>query len=70
MIRQTQRLVLRMPEERDLDFVTALFALPELVAHRTRRRILRLKVSDGSRVIGRTGACTGSGVGRLKPKAG
>ncbi|MBN8949193.1 MULTISPECIES: GNAT family N-acetyltransferase [unclassified Rhizobium] len=34
MIRQTQRLVLRMPEERDLDFVTALFALPELVAHR------------------------------------
>lgn len=34
MIRKTQRLVLRMPEERDLDFVAALFARPELVAHR------------------------------------
>jgi ribosomal-protein-alanine N-acetyltransferase len=34
MIRHTPRLSLRMPEERDLDFVTALFARPELVAHR------------------------------------
>lgn len=34
MIRHTSRLSLRMPEERDLDFVTALFARPELVAHR------------------------------------
>ena len=34
MIRHTVRLSLRMPEERDLDFVTALFARPELVAHR------------------------------------
>ncbi|MDK4702962.1 GNAT family N-acetyltransferase [Rhizobium sp. CNPSo 4062] len=34
MIRRTSRLSLRMPEERDLDFVTALFARPELVAHR------------------------------------
>ncbi len=34
MIRHTPRLSLRVPEERDLDFVTALFARPELVAHR------------------------------------
>ncbi|SCB27013.1 GNAT family N-acetyltransferase [Rhizobium multihospitium] len=34
MIRHTPRLSLRMPEERDLDFVTALFARPELVVHR------------------------------------
>ena len=34
MIRHTVRLSLRRPEERDLDFVTALFARPELVAHR------------------------------------
>lgn len=34
MIRHTPRLSLRMPQERDLDFVTALFARPELVAHR------------------------------------
>lgn len=34
MARHTQRLFLRMPEERDLPFVTALFARPELVVHR------------------------------------
>ena len=34
MVRHTQRLSLRMPDERDLGFVTALFARPELVAHR------------------------------------
>jgi len=34
MVRHTQRLSLRMPEDRDLAFVTALFARPELVAHR------------------------------------
>ena len=34
MIRHTSRLSLRRPEEQDLDFVTALFARPELVAHR------------------------------------
>lgn len=34
MVRHTQRLLLRMPEDRDLAFVAALFARPELVAHR------------------------------------
>ncbi|TXH81202.1 MAG: N-acetyltransferase [Rhizobium sp.] len=34
VIRHTSRLSLRMPEEQDLDFVTMLFARPELVAHR------------------------------------
>ncbi|NLS15462.1 GNAT family N-acetyltransferase [Rhizobium sp. P40RR-XXII] len=34
MIRHTSRLSLRMPEERDLDFLTALFSRQELVAHR------------------------------------
>ncbi|KAA1182571.1 GNAT family N-acetyltransferase [Rhizobium tropici] len=34
MIRHTSRLFLRMPEERDIDFLTALFSRPELVAHR------------------------------------
>ncbi len=34
MVRHTQRLSLRMPEDRDLAFITALFARPELVAHR------------------------------------
>lgn len=34
MIRHTSRLSLRMPEERDLDFLTVLFSRPELVAHR------------------------------------
>jgi len=34
MVRHTQRLSLRMPEDRDLAFVTSLFARPELVAHR------------------------------------
>ncbi|WP_133705065.1 GNAT family N-acetyltransferase [Rhizobium sp. BK313] len=33
-IRHTKRLLLRMPAEVDLDFVTALFARRELVAHR------------------------------------
>ncbi|WFU07900.1 GNAT family N-acetyltransferase [Rhizobium sp. CB3090] len=32
--RRTKRLLLRMPAEADLDFVTALFVRPELVAHR------------------------------------
>ena len=32
--RHTKRLLLRMPAEADLDFVTALFARRELVAHR------------------------------------
>jgi RimJ/RimL family protein N-acetyltransferase len=32
--RRTKRLLLRMPAEADLDFVTALFARQELVAHR------------------------------------
>ncbi|MGV1789445.1 GNAT family N-acetyltransferase [Rhizobium sp. A37_96] len=34
MIRHTSRLSLRRPEEQDLDFITTLFARPELVAHR------------------------------------
>lgn len=34
MIRRTSRLSLRMPEERDIGFLTALFLRPELVAHR------------------------------------
>ncbi|AVA22512.1 MULTISPECIES: GNAT family N-acetyltransferase [unclassified Rhizobium] len=34
LVRRTKRLLLRMPVEADLDFVTALFARPELVAHR------------------------------------
>ncbi|MBB3381546.1 MULTISPECIES: GNAT family N-acetyltransferase [unclassified Rhizobium] len=34
MIRRTSRLSLRMPEEGDIGFLTALFLRPELVAHR------------------------------------
>lgn len=34
LVRRTKRLLLRTPVEADLDFVTMLFALPELVAHR------------------------------------
>ncbi|MBB5577732.1 MULTISPECIES: GNAT family N-acetyltransferase [Rhizobium] len=34
LVRHTKRLLLRMPAEADLDFVTDLFARPELVAHR------------------------------------
>ncbi|WFU00723.1 GNAT family N-acetyltransferase [Rhizobium sp. CB3171] len=34
LVRRTKRLLLRSPVEADLDFVTALFARPELVAHR------------------------------------
>ncbi|MEF0942528.1 GNAT family N-acetyltransferase [Rhizobium sp. BR 362] len=33
-VRRTKRLLLRTPAEADLDFVTALFTRPELVAHR------------------------------------
>ncbi len=63
MIRHTPRLSLRMPEDRDLDFVTALFARPEIVAHRpepepdspaeSRRRLARDRAHWGLHGFGR-----------------